>query len=116
MLSLEYLEFVLNCFVEGHRYEVPKDAGYYFAEIVFDNRHLCNLKVTSGQIGVSDAFDTDSFAGIDAQFPLGNFPTELAIANTGSEELVAFSSVGFPEIVTPKEPTANITWIIFNWT
>ena len=103
MLSPEYLEFVLNCFVDGHHYEVPKDAGYYFTEIVFDNRHLCDLKVTSGLIDVSDAFDMDFFAGIDAQFPLGSFPTELAIANTGSEELVVFSRILFS-----KMPVARV--------
>lgn len=82
---------------------MPKDVGYYFTDIVFDNRHLCDLKVTSGLIGVSDAFDMDFFAGVDAQFPLGSFPTELAIANTGSEELVVLSRILFS-----KMPVARV--------
>jgi hypothetical protein len=50
MLSPEYLVFILNCFAEGHHYEVPKDAGYYSTDLIFENRHLCDLKVKSGSV------------------------------------------------------------------
>jgi len=92
---------------------VPKDAGYYFTDIIFENRHLCDLKVTSGLIGVSDAFDMDFFAGIGAKFPLGNFPVELAIANTGSEQLVTFSRILFSKMPVARVELAMKRTTIF---
>lgn len=77
--------------------DVPEGTGNDFDVMVFSNKYLCDLKVTSGLIGVSDAFEMDIFAGIDAQFPPGNFPVELAITDTGEEELIAFSRIRFSD-------------------
>ncbi|WP_286849519.1 DUF4241 domain-containing protein [Sphingobacterium sp. UBA7253] len=68
-------------------------------EITFDKIALGNLKVSSGQIIATDPVTLRDAAAFSENFPVGEFPVELAMANINAnkDRRVAFARVKFSD-------------------
>ncbi|WP_346086585.1 DUF4241 domain-containing protein [Sphingobacterium ginsenosidimutans] len=66
-------------------------------EITFDKIAVGNLKVLSGQIIATDPVTLSDAIAFNEEFPIGEFPVELAMANISAnkDRRVAFARVKF---------------------
>lgn len=68
-------------------------------EITFDKIAVGNLKVSSGQIIATDPVTLSDAIAFNEEFPIGEFPVELAMANISAnkDRRVAFARVKFSD-------------------
>lgn len=64
-------------------------------DIIFQKINLGDLKIESGKIVVCDPIVMHNAIAFKKEFPIGNFPVELAIAKMQKDRRVAFSRIVF---------------------
>ncbi|MCG2614113.1 DUF4241 domain-containing protein [Terrimonas sp. NA20] len=63
----------------------------------FYTKEICNLHIKEGRIIACDPFLYNDDQPFTAQFPIGSFPVELAIARINDDERVGFARIRFSQ-------------------
>lgn len=84
-----FLEIFETAFIKN---TFTKEGDVYFT---FHSVDIGNIKVESGKLIACDPLVANNKVSFTQQFPIGQFPVQLAIAKTSSDERVGFSRILF---------------------
>ncbi|RKO68394.1 DUF4241 domain-containing protein [Sphingobacterium puteale] len=97
-ITIQDTSLVFPQIFEGSFFADTKVAQFG-TEITFDKIAVGNLKVSSGQIIATDPVTLSDAVAFNENFPIGEFPVELAMANikTNRDRRFAFARVKFSD-------------------
>jgi hypothetical protein len=88
---INYPSFLEDSFTKG--FSIVEEGTPY----LFQCQNIGSINVRTGKIVACDPLNTEAVDAFVNQFPLGNFPVELAIADIETDERIAFARIKFSE-------------------